>query len=146
MNWTRITSDDLKAYGLGFVIDKAQTLATGSSDPVAEAIASVVARVRRSITGSALDADEAKVPMSLKAVAVRMAVYILMERLRHPLSADQAETRKADHSDLLRLSDKRIPVEAPDVSGGNAEMSPLGGIDIVNVSQRLTGRDKTSGL
>ncbi len=146
MNWTSITADDLKATGMGFVIDKAQTTATGGKDPIEEAIEDSVARVRRAITGSALDADAAKVPMSLKGVAVRMAVFRLMERLRMPLSKDQADSRTADNSDLLRLSDKKIPVERPDTDGGSAEMVAFGGVEAVNVPRRQTGRDKCGGL
>ncbi len=146
INWTPITADDLKATGMGFVIDKAQTTATGGTDPVAEAISDAVSRVRRAITGSAIDADPAKVPNSLKAVAVRMAVYRLMERIRMPLSLDQSKQRDNDNSDLLRISDKKIPVERPDTDGGTAEMSPMGGVDAVNVPNRLTGRDRCSGL
>ncbi len=146
MNWTTITADDLKATGLGFVIDKAQTAATGGTDPIAEAIADSVARVRRAITGSSLDVDQTKVPRSLKAVAVRMALFQLMGRLRLPLSTDQAKSRDADNSDLLRISDKKIPVEKPDTDGGTAEMSPMGGVAAVNVPRRQTGRERTSGL
>ena len=146
MNWTTITADDLKAAGMGFVIDKAQTTAPGDTDPVAEAIADSIARVRRAITGSALDADTAKVPRSLKAVAVRRALYALMERMRFPLSDDHRKTREADNSDLLRISDKKIPVEKPDTDGGTAEMSPTGGVVAVNVPLRQTGKDKCSGL
>ena len=146
MNWTTITADDLKATGLGFVIDKAQTSATGSTDPVAEAIAESVARVRRAITGSSLDVDQAKVPKSLKAVAVRMALFQLKARVRLPLTSDEAKSRDADNSDLLRISDKKIPVEKPDTDGGTAEQSPMGGVSAVNVPRRQTGRERTSGL
>lgn len=115
MNWTAITADDLKASGLGFVIDKARTSATGSVDPVTEEIANAVARVRRAVaSGNPLDSDPEKVPGSLKGVAARMALYALMERLRMPLSPDQRDTRKADQSDLLRIADRKVLVEAPD--------------------------------
>ena len=146
MNWTNITADDLKATGMGFVIDKAQTTATGGTDPVAEAIADSVARVRRAITGSSLDADPTKVPKSLKAVAVRKALFALMERIRVPLSKDQSDTRTADNSDLLRISDKKIPVETPDTDGGSAEMSQMGGVAALNVPRRQTGKERCSGL
>lgn len=145
-NWTSITADDLKATGMGFLIDKAQTTATGGVDPLAEHIDNAVARVRRAITGSALDVDPTKVPNSLKGVTCRIAVFALMERMRMPLSPDQSETRKSDNSDLLRLSDKRIPVEQPDTSGGNAEMSQMGGVVALNVPRRLTGREACGGL
>jgi hypothetical protein len=122
-NWTSITIDDLKATGLGFVVDKAQTAATGATDPVAEAVAGAVARVRRALAGRQMDRDTTKVPNSLKPVTVRLALFTLFGRLQFPLSADQAEQRKADNSDLLRLSDNpKIPVELPDDSGGTAEM------------------------
>jgi hypothetical protein len=114
-NWISIGAADLKASGLGFVVDKAQTSSTGGSDPVAEEIANAVARVRRAVaSGNPLDSDPAKVPASLRGVAVRMALYALMERIRVPLSDDQRETRKSDHSDLLRIADRRVLVEAPD--------------------------------
>jgi hypothetical protein len=145
-NWTHITADDLKAKGIGFLIDKAGTTDTGSVDPVEDSIATAVARVRRAITGSALDADTAKVPNSLKAVAVRIAIYELHERVGMPLTKDQSDARAQDNSDLLRISDKRIPVEIPDTSGGNAEMAPMGGVVAVGVQPRLTGRDKCAGL
>lgn len=146
MNWTTITLEDLKATGLAHVVEKAQDASTGTEDPAEAAIAQSVARVRRAITGSELDADPAKVPNSLKALTARMAVYALMERLFFPLSDDQREQRKADNSDLLRLSDKRIPVEKPDLGGGSAEMAPMGGVAAVNVPVRLTGKWRTSGL
>lgn len=146
MNWTTITTNDLKATGLGFVIDKAQSASPGATDPVAEAISDSVARVRRAITGSSLDADSGKVPKSLKAVTARRALFALMERLHFPLSDDQRKTREADNSDLLRISDKKIPVEKPDTDGGTAEMARTGGVVAVNVPRRLTGRGRCSGL
>lgn len=115
MNWTTITTDDLKASGLGFLVDKARTASTGAVDPLTEEIANAVARVRRAVaSGNPLDSDVTKVPGSLKGVAIRIALYALMERLRMPLSDDQRETRKADNSDLLRIADRKVLVEAPD--------------------------------
>ncbi len=145
-NWKSLTADHLKASGMGFVVDKARTSSTGDVDPVDQAIEDAVARVRRAITGSALDADVTKVPKSLHSLAVRMALFTLMTRLTIPLSLDQQKMRDADNSDLLRISDKRIPVEVPDVSGGTAEMSPMGGIVALNTPRRLTGRERTNGL
>lgn len=114
-NWTSITADDLKATGLGFVLDKARTASTGSTDPLEEEIANAVARVRRAVaSGNPLDSDVTKVPGSLKGVTMRLAVFALMERLRFPLSDDQRDTRKADHSDLLRIADRKVLVESPD--------------------------------
>lgn len=115
MNWTSISADDLKAAGLGFVVDRARTTAVGGADPVEEEIANAVARVRRAVGGgNPLDYDGTKVPGSLKGVTVRLALFALMERIRLPLTEDQRETRKSDYSDLLRIADRKVLVEAPD--------------------------------
>lgn len=146
-NWVTITADSLKAAGHGHILDLAATTATGGEDPVAEAIESAIARVRRAVnTGNALDADTSTVPKSLKAVAVRIALFALMERIHTPLTDDQRDTRKADNSDLLRISDERIPVEKPDAPAGSAEMQENSSIAAVNVPRRLTGRERCSGL
>jgi hypothetical protein len=116
-NWTLITPDDLKAAGYGLVVDSAQTISTGSVDPVLDAIATAVARVRRAVSAAnALDVNPAKVPMSLKGLVVRMAFFALMERLELPLNEDQRTTRKEDMSDLNRLTDHKLTVEAPDTA------------------------------
>jgi len=146
-NWITITADDLKAAGHGFIIDRAQTVATGEVDPVGKAIVGAIARVRRAVnSGNALDADPSTVPNSLVEVTMRIALYALMERIRMPLSDDQKETRKNDNSDLLRISDKGIPVEKPDNPAGSAEMQESSSIASVNVPRRQTGRGRCSGL
>lgn len=146
-NWIPITLDDLKSAGYGLIIDRAATAATGGEDPVADAIEGAVARVRRAVnTGNALDADTSTVPKSLKAVAVRASVYALMRRIRYPLTEDDRNAEKADNSDLLRISDDRIPVEKPDHPAGSAEMQETSSVAAINVPRRLTGRDRCSGL
>ena len=114
-NWIPITTDHLKAAGHGAIVDRAQTLATGSLDPVADAISSSVARVRRAVeAGNALDADGTKVPKSLEDVTVRLALFRLMERIGLPLSADQRKSRDLDATDLQDLAKRQIRVEPPD--------------------------------
>ena len=146
-NWITITADHLKAAGHGAIVDKASTTAIGDIDPVGEAIEAATARVRRAVnSGNALDADTTKVPNSLRAVTIRLALYDLMERIRFPLSEDQKESRKSDTSDLLRISDKGIPVEKPDHPAGSAEMQESSSIASVGVPRRQTGRGRCSGL
>lgn len=139
-NWITITSDHLKAAGHGAIVDKAGSTATGSLDPVAEEIEGVVARVRRAIAqgGNALDADTAKVPNSLKALTIRMALYALMERIRVPLSQDQSKTRETDMADLKSISDpnKFTPIETPDTAAGQGEMQTPGGISTITSTPR----------
>lgn len=119
--WTSISIDDLKAAGHGTIIDIAREMAVGATDPAEEEIANAIARVRRAVAaGNAVDSDETKVPGSLKGLTIRMVVYLLMERIRMPLSDDQKDTRKNDNSDLLRIQDKKVLLEAPDETNTTA--------------------------
>jgi hypothetical protein len=148
MNWTAITIDHLKASAWGSLVDSARTGAVGSIDPAGEAITDATARVRRAVsTGNVLDADPTKVPNSLKSVTVRLAIFILCERIGLILTQDQRDTKQADLSDLKRISDSRIRVETPDTPDANAEMQSVGPvIQGVNVPRRQTGNGRTSGL
>jgi len=137
-NWTAITVDSLKAAGHGAIITAAQTASIGGQDPVAEAIADAVARVRGACsTGNAMDADPAKVPNSVKGLTIRIALFALLERINYPLSEDQRDTRRNDYSFLLRINDDRLKFEQPDVAAGSAEMQEGGGeMDIVTQTPR----------
>jgi hypothetical protein len=143
-NWTIITVDDLKATGLGFVVDKAQTTATGGTSPVAYAIETATARIRRCIAGGGnkLDVNPEKVPNSLLAVGANIAMWGLMQRLRVPLSEDQKKQRDLDEADLKRVADPKIstPLETPDDPAGTAEMeTPTPGPRIIpRVNRQFT--------
>ena len=116
-NWIAVTLDDLKASGFGAVVDAAQTQSTGTVDPVEEEIANAVAKVRRYVAAAnPVDADQAKVPKSLKGLTIRAAFYALMERIRMPLSEDQRATRTADLKDLDRVGNRKGLVELPDTA------------------------------
>jgi hypothetical protein len=120
-NWTAITADDLKAAGYGTIVDVAQTRAVGGTDPVVFAISSAVARVRRSVqAANALDVDPTKVPNSLEALTVRLALYALCERIGQPLTDDQRDTKRNDNSDLMRIADRKVRVEPADNPDANA--------------------------
>jgi hypothetical protein len=146
--WVSISADTLKAFGHGALVDTAGTRAIGSLDPVDETISAAVAQVRRAIsTGNVLDADEEKVPKSLKALTVRVALYALMDRIGMALEPDEKEQRKTDNGELRRITDNRLKVEAPDVAAASGEMQPSGrSVEAVNVPPRLTGRERTGGL
>lgn len=138
-NWTSITVDDLKAAGHGAIIDRAQTVAVGGVDPVAEAIAESVARVRRAVARkNAVDADVAKVPNSLKALTVRMALYTLMRRIRMPLSDDDKAQRTDDGKDIEGIAAKAGLVETPD---NPVETSPVPrNLGTWNSERKILGR------
>jgi len=136
-NWTSITIDSLKAAGHGVIIDAAQTAGIGGIDPVAESITDAVSRVRGACsTGNQMDADTATVPNSLKGLAIRLALFALMERISYPLSEDQRDTRRNDNSYLLRINDDKLRFELPDVPAGNAEMQRGTDMDTVTRSNR----------
>jgi len=136
-NWTSITIDSLKAAGHGAIIDAAQTAGIGGVDPVAESIADAVSRVRAACsTGNQLDADTTKVPNSVKGLAIRIALFALMERISYPLSEDQRDTRRNDNSYLLRINDDQLKFEIPDTAAGNAEMQLGADMDTVTRTNR----------
>lgn len=106
-------------------------------DPVTEAIADAVSRVRGAIsTGNELDADPTKVPNSIKGLTIRIALFALMERIGYALTEDQRDTRRNDNSYLLRINDSKIRFERPDNPAGDAEMQIGSGIDTVTKTNR----------
>ena len=136
-NWTSITIDTLKAAGHAAIIEAAQTAGIGGVDPVAESIADAVSRVRAACsTGNQLDADTTKVPNSVKGLAIRIALFALMERINYPLTEDQRDTRRNDNSYLLRISDDQLKFELPDTAAGNAEMQRGADMDTVTRTNR----------
>lgn len=145
--WFALSTDFLKATAHGDLIDRARSLATGGVDPVTEAIANAVARVRRAIApGNVLDLDAAKIPGSLKGAAEKLAIYDLMERIGLPDSY-WAGPRKDILSDLNRIADNKTKVELADDAESTATFAPTGQkVTAVNVPRRQTGRDNTSGL
>ena len=150
MNWTTITADDLKATGLGFVVDKAQTSATGGVDPVAFALGTATARIRRCVAGggNTLDSNPDKIPNSLLAVGANIAMWGLMQRLRFTLSEDHRKQRDLDEADLKRVADPKIstPIEMPDDPAGTAEMeTPTPGPRITPRTHRQFTRESEDG-
>lgn len=146
--WFTPTADHLKAAGHGHIVDSARTMAVGELDPVDEAIANAVARVHRAIApGNVLDADPTKIPASFKGVAVKLAIYDLMERIGMLLTEDQTQAKRDITSDLNRTADNRLKVEMPDNPASSPTIQETGlKISAVGVPSRLTGRDRTSGL
>jgi len=114
-NWISLTNDDLKSAGYGAIVDKAQTLAVGGVDPVADHLANAVARVRNAIAvTNAVDVDPTKVPRSLKDLTARLVLFALMNRIGLPLSQDQRDQRTTDNADLKQIAERKVRVELPD--------------------------------
>ena len=146
-NWTALTIDDLKAVAFGGIIDAAQTSATGTNDPVAEAIADAVATVRGAIsTGNTLDQAPTTIPRSLRPLAARTAVFALMERVQFDLNADQRATRVADQARLVRIGAQLQRFESADHPAGSAEMQTGATIDTVAEGNAGNSRQELRGL
>ncbi len=144
--WTTLTIDHLKAAGYGSLVDRARSLSVGAIDPGQEAIDNATARIRRAVSkANALDVDTTKVPNSLKGVAEKLAIYDLMERIGMPLSSDQEQKLRDITSDLNRISDDGIKVEAPDEAAGTGEMQPSPSPRIEPKTRNFTDRT-TDGI
>lgn len=115
MNWVTITEDDLKAAGHGNIMDRADTVAIGSVDPITDSISNAIAEVRTAVrAGNRLDVDTTKIPLSLKSLTVRMIVFALMARIGLPMSDDQQKQADRDQKRLERLMDRKLQVEPAD--------------------------------
>lgn len=150
MNWLSITIDHVKATGNDAVIAAALNKATKAGNainPVTEAIADAVGRIRGAVSvGNLLDRDTTKIPKSLKGLTVRMVIYALKEFIEYELTPDQRDTKRDDNSYLIRISDDKIRFEEPDEPAGSAEMQPGGLFQIVDSRPRQLTRDTMRGL
>ena len=148
-NWTNISEAAVMATKNGTLLSKVRDMAAsqGQSDPLGEMIADVVATIRaRCSTGNQLDADSAKIPNSLKGVALRMITRSLKGWLEFPLTPDESKKAEEDASYLNRIMDNKVRFEMPDTPAGGAEMQNAGSIEITNVSERFASRQTMSGL
>lgn len=120
--WIVPEAGDIKAAGYGSIIDAARTRSTGGVDPVVDAIKGVTAQVRTAVRqGNTLDANPAKIPHSLKPLAVRMVLYTLMRRIGLELNQDQRDEAGRDEKHLAQLMQRKLQVEAaddPDATAG----------------------------
>lgn len=146
--WITLTPDHLKAAGHGAIIDRARTAAVGGIDPVAQTIVKVTARVRRAVApGNVLDADDAKIPGSLEDAAVILAIATLAGRIPIPLTNDMADQVRDARKELQTIAENKVKVEVADTPESVESFGETGmKITAVNVTPRLTGRERTSGL
>ena len=149
MNWLTITIDDLKAVAPGEIIDTAQTLVTpGQTDPVAAAIADAVATVRAAVaSGNALDIDPGAVPLSLRALTARCAVFALLERQGIALTVDQRTTRLADAARIVRIGEEKQRLEPADQPDGSGQTPTTGAMaETVARGNAGHGREELRGI
>ncbi len=127
--WTTLAVTDLPVGKAAALVASLQTaaLGDGQADPLPAILAGVVTRIRAEIAAggcTVLDADPAKIPPSLKPLAMRMALREGQSRLNAlgalPLSDDERMEWKEDIRFLERIAEGRITVE----SSTNPETTP----------------------
>lgn len=148
--WVTITVDDLLDTKVAKLVEALQTVAlgVGQDDPTDEIIADVIARIRAEIAAcksNVLDADESKIPFSLKSIGCRMVIREMQSRLQEPLTEDERQEKKDDLEYLKRISQCDVPVDQPN-DPGESGVQRAGGIEVVTSSPILTTRDQLKGL
>jgi hypothetical protein len=116
-NWISITKQALYDSKAAAFIDAADSvqLGAGQTDRSTDAIADVVAEIRRKVARcNTLDQDPTKIPAGLKTLAADLIVARLKIALEQELTDD--EKRNLDHHEreLNRIADGKDLVDAPD--------------------------------
>ena len=150
-NWTTILIDDLNAGRLSDLIAAAQTttLGTNNTDPIPETIQKVVDELRGSIAFSGrypLDADPAKIPVTLRDMAVQKIARLLKGRLTITLNKDEESDERTYQKRLEQLNQAQWPVPQPDTPLATPLMQPTQGVTVATSRTRLITRDGTRGL
>jgi hypothetical protein len=116
--WIAITVDDLNDAKIAKLVTALRTKALGDSqtDPTPRIIQAVVNRIRRKVANNRknrLDADETKIPKSLKKTAVVLTLAELKGRLEMALTADETKAVDKAEDDLKEIANGDA-IEEPD--------------------------------
>ncbi len=150
-----LTPSDLTTAKAAPLVDALRTaaLADGQSDPMPEIIDAVVARIRAEISAggkTALDADPATVPPSLKSLALRMVLREGQSRLNAagalPLSDDEREEWRQDVRYLERIAKGEVSIDATATPEGTPSLQHSGGVSLASSRPRLATRDSLGAL
>ncbi len=150
MNWVTITTSDLQDTKAAALVSAMQSaaLGVGQSDPTANIIADVVARVRAEIKGwraNELDSDATKVPHDLKSLTCRMILRELQSRLQLPLNDDEREEQRNDLDYLKRIARGEVPVALPDETGSD-EVQASAAVPTIKADDGVFNRALQEGL
>lgn len=142
MSWTPILPADLEDAKVAALVTALRSAALGENqtDPAERIIAGVVVRIRTEVAGcpqNRLDADESKIPGSLKDLALRMVVRQMMSRLKKALSEDERTEQANDLKYLERISKCGVPIETPDNPITPPVESASGGFEVVRKPQSI---------
>lgn len=150
MSWTTIALSDLKDAKAAALVEACQTkaLGAGQTDPTANIIANVIARIRAEIAGCSanrLDRDTTLIPTDLKSLGCRMILREMQSRLQYPLSDDEREEQRNDLRYLERIARCEVPIETPDDPVTPETQGRVGTPDVTERTREFS-RDAQEGI
>ncbi|MFA5263063.1 MAG: hypothetical protein WC378_04505 [Opitutaceae bacterium] len=143
--WITLSVEQLATAKAAALVDALRTaaLGDGQDDPLPEILSGVVTRIRAEIAAGGrtrLDVSPTKLPPSLKALALRMALREAQSRVNAggalPLSDDEKEEWRQDLRYLERIAKGEITVEESD----SPETAPT--VQASTPSPLITARDR----
>ena len=155
VTWSTLTVADLSTGKAAALVEQLQSaaLGDGQADPMPGICALVVIRIRTEIAAggcTVLDADPARIPPSLKPLAVRMALREGQSRLNAvgalPLSDDERLEWKEDLRFLERIAEGRISVEASDNPEATPTVQASTPSPLISASERTWSRADQEGI
>jgi hypothetical protein len=151
-SWIEITVDDLCDYLVASQVDvlRRRMLAPGQSDPLADIICDIAARIRAEISGNrrnVLSANKLEVPQNLKSAAC----YLILEcaQTRIPalkLTVDQIRLADDAREYLKRIAQGEVPVELPDQAECPSIFNPNKGVSVVSSRKRAATGNSLGGF
>jgi len=149
--WITIVSTDLPVAKAAALVASLQSaaLGDGQGDPLPAVIGNVTQRIRMEIAAggrTVLDANDTKLPPSLKSIAVRMILREAQSRLNAvgamPLSEDERQESRDDLRFLERIAKGEITVEVSDNPQATPAVQAAVISPMISASPRMTDSDQ----
>ncbi len=147
MSWITLTTADLEDYLVAAQVTalREEALGAGQTDPFADILAGVVAKVRAAIASHStndLDADKATYPAELKGDVAMLVAESMLGRLGIALTEDQVRQVKRADEILLQIAIGKRKVSTPP----NPITPPVQSGDGLQVVARQSRQPSTSDL
>jgi hypothetical protein len=153
--WITLSVEQLDAAKAAALVRALRTaaLGDGQADPLPEIIVSVTDRIRMEIAAGGrtrLSADPAKIPPSLKSLALRVVIREGQQRLNVmnalELSTDDREEWRQDVRLLERIARGEITVEDPDDPEPTPTVQTIIASPMINGRRRGFTRENQDGI
>lgn len=153
--WIILTVAQLDTTKAAAMVDALRTAALrdGQDDPLPEIIVGVTDRIRMEIAAGGrtrLSADPAKLPPSLKSLALRMVVREGQSRINVmgavPLADEEKEEWRQDIRFLERIAKGEITVEEPDDPEPTPTVQSAVAQPMISGRERQFTRDQQDGI